>query len=191
MKKRNLLLIAGIAVMMTGCTPKAEPVETTAETVVETEAATEETTEEVTEEALEAESEQKTEASQAEEARQEEEASGGLDNFSVDTEEVKNFAVKIQEAVAGKDLEALADLTFFPTYVGFVEGGEFVETKEAFLALGADKIFTQELLDSVSQADLDNLSPSMAGFALTKENGAPNIIFGVQNGQLAISGINY
>lgn len=174
---------------MAGCTPKAESIETTVS--VETEAASEETVKEETQ-VSQAEREPSAEAAQAEKTEQEEEAaSGGLDNFSVDTAEVKNFAGKIQEAVAGKDLEALADLTAFPTYVGFADGGEVVETKEEFLALDAEKIFTAELLDSVAQADTENLPPSMAGFVLSKENGAANIVFGLRDGQLAVSGINY
>ena len=113
------------------------------------------------------------------------------DNFAVDSKAAAAFAEKIKEAVAAKDLEALADLTSFPVYVGLpdIDGG--VETREDFLALGADSVFTQELMDAVAAADDSSLQPSMAGFVLSNESGRPNIIFGVVDGKLAVTGINY
>lgn len=131
------------------------------------------------------------EASAAEEAQSENaEEQGYQDNFEVDAEAAAEFAGKIQAAVAEKNLEALADLTAYPVYVGFEEGGISVNAREELIELGADKIFTQELMDSVAGADIQNLSPSMAGFSVTKD-GAPNIVFGVREGKLAIGGINY
>lgn len=110
------------------------------------------------------------------------------DNFAVESSAAKAFAEKIKAAVASKDIEALADLTAFPIYVGVAEGG--VETREEFIALGAEKVFTPELIASIEGADVSNLSPSMAGFSISKD-GKPNIIFGVVEGNLAIRGINY
>lgn len=110
------------------------------------------------------------------------------DNFAVEPSGAAAFADKIKAAVADKDIEALADLTAFPVYVGIAEGG--VETREAFIALGADKVFTPGLMASVEGADTSDLSPSMAGFSISKD-GKSNIIFGVVEGRLAISGINY
>lgn len=119
------------------------------------------------------------------------ESAGFEDNFSVDQEAAAEFGRQIKEAAATRDLEALADLAAYPLYVGFAEGGESVESKEEFLALGADRIFTGALTESVAAADENSLTPSMAGFVLSGESGAPNIIFGVRDGKLAISGINY
>lgn len=110
------------------------------------------------------------------------------DNFAVEADAAVAFADKIKVAVAAKDIETLADLTAFPVYVGIAEGG--VETREAFIALGAEKVFTPGLMESVGGADTSNLSPSMAGFSISKD-GKSNIIFGVVEGRLAISGINY
>lgn len=110
-----------------------------------------------------------------------------IDNFSVDAGEVKAFAEKIKTAVATKDIEALADLTAFPVYVGIVG---VVENREAFIALDAEKVFSPDLTESVEGADISNLSPSMAGFSVSKD-GKANIIFGIVEGRLAISGINY
>lgn len=112
------------------------------------------------------------------------------DNFSVDTEAVTAFAQKIQSVTVEQDLEGLADLIAYPVYVGFPEGGESVTSKEEFVALGAERIFTQELLQEIQDADLESLSPSMAGFSLSA-SGKPNIVFGVAEGTLAVLAINY
>ena len=111
------------------------------------------------------------------------------DNFEVDSAAAADFAGQIQKAVAEKDLEGLADLTAFPVYVGLPDVGG-VETREDFLALGAVAVFAQELVDAVSAADTANLAPSMAGFVLS-DGGTANIVFGVRDGQLAVTGINY
>ena len=112
------------------------------------------------------------------------------DNFDVDAEAAADFARKIQDAVADQDLEALADLMMFPNYVGFAEDPAFVNTREEFTALGADRIFTQEMCDQIAAAETEDLQPSEAGFVLSAD-GRPNIIFGVNEGHLAIVGMNY
>lgn len=111
------------------------------------------------------------------------------DNFAVDSGAAKEFAEKIKEATAQKDLEALAELTAFPVYVGLPDVG-VVETREEFLKLGAEAVFTDELLESVEKADIENFQPSMAGFSIS-DGGTTNINFGVADGKLAINGINY
>ena len=95
-----------------------------------------------------------------------------------------------KDAVAAEDLDALADLVNYPVYVALGDGS-VIETREDLIALGADKIFTPELKDSMANADLSELSPSMAGFTLYSTGDGPNITFNVQNGVLGISGINY
>ena len=112
------------------------------------------------------------------------------DNFAVPTEDATAFAKKIQDAVAAEDLVALADLVNYPVYVALGDGS-VIETREDLIALGAEKIFTPELKDSMANADLSELSPSMAGFTLYSTGDGPNITFNVQNGVLGISGINY
>lgn len=111
------------------------------------------------------------------------------DNFAVDSEAAKEFARKVQAVTAKKDLEGLAELTSFPVYVG-LPGVGGIETKEDFLKLGADKVFTEELVKSVEAADIENFQPSRAGFSIS-DGGTANINFGVVDGVLAISGINY
>lgn len=196
-------VIMGIAVTglaITGCAGKTEPAETTAaqetakmeelqpaetaesmeETEAKTEAAEEETKSENTETA---------EKPQAEAQAENGSAGGYEDNFAVDSAAAAEFAAQIKEAVAAKDLDALAELTAFPVYVGLPDVGA-VETKEDFLALGADAVFTDELVTSVANADTENMKPSMAGFSIS-DGGKANINFGVRDGVLAVSGINY
>lgn len=126
-------------------------------------------------------------------ASQDDAVSEGLDNFSVDSELVSAFAEKIQKAVSEKDTAALADLTAFPTYVGFPEEGIIVNTREEFEVLDTDKLFTEELLTSIANTDITALEPSMAGFTMCGQEDyqAPSITFGLVNGELAVSGINY
>lgn len=114
----------------------------------------------------------------------------GLDNFSVDMETVAAMGKDIKAAVEAKDLDALAELASYPVYVG-LEDAEDVETKEDFLALGADAVFTDELVQSVTGADETALEASKAGFTLSSGDSSANIIFGVVDGELKITGINY
>ena len=195
MKIRKLFLAAGLtAVMvMAGCGQDAaeeKNLEQETEQVEETEQ--ESGVEHAQTDAEAADSEQTEEESGAQE-----ETEGGAegqlyeDNFAVDEDAVVDFGEKIQEAVAAKDMEALADLTAFPVYVGLPDTDGVVETREDFLALGAERVLTDELTASVAEAKLDGQQPSMAGFVVADESGRPSIIFGVVEGRLAITGINY
>lgn len=119
--------------------------------------------------------------------------SGGIDNFSAESESVKEFAEKIKECVADKNLERLADLVSYPTYVGFPEGGKIIETKKDFLALDQEKLFTKEMLESIAGADIEKLEASMAGFTMCKDfdEHTPSINFSMVNGEFGITGINF
>ncbi len=121
------------------------------------------------------------------------EEAAGDDNFTVDEQEVIDFAQRVKEAVLEENIEKLAELTAFPTYVGFKEEGITVETMEDFLALDQEKLFAVEMLDSIKEADATDLEPSMAGFTLQKdtEEMVPSITFGMLEGKLSIKGINY
>ena len=48
----------------------------------------------------------------------------------------------------------------------------------------------EELCDQIAAAETEDLQPSEAGFVLSSD-GRPNIIFGVNEGHLAIVGMNY
>lgn len=103
-----------------------------------------------------------------------------------------SFAEAVKEAVAGKDLEKLADLTGFPVYVG-LDGAGIVETREDFLALDPELVFSKAMTDSIEKANPADLSPRMAGFTLMdyETGGSPAVTFGLVNGKLQITGINY
>ena len=118
------------------------------------------------------------------------EKTGYTDNFMVPEEEITAFAGKVKEAVADRDMDALASLASYPLYVGFKDGGVSAGSPEELAALGTDRIFTPELAVAVEAAGDETLSPSMAGFVL-KKDGTPNIVFGVSEGVLAVKGINY
>ena len=198
MKFRRLLLAAGLtAVMvMAGCGQDsaegtaAQETEQTEDVSTEETEQTEDAAESIPEDESTAEADSQTDAgdSQAENAGEEQTYE---DNFAVDSEAVSAFADRIKEAVAAKDMEALADLTSFPVYVGIPDTEGVVETRDDFLALGADQVLTDELLESVASADMSGQEPSMAGFVVAGESGRPSIIFGVVEGKLAITGINY
>lgn len=143
--------------------------------------------ESVSENAKEESEEKKTE--EKDDAEIQKTAGGYEDNFAVDSKAAAEFAGKVKEAVAARDLEALADLTAFPVYVD-IENAKDVKTREDFIALGADAVFTEELMNFVANADVENMQPSMAGFSIS-DGGTANINFGVRDGALAVSGINY
>lgn len=202
------LLLAGLmlGVLMTGCGEKEEReiekvprIEQEADQNQETdenqeaERETAKNPDEAQEEQVSVAGDAQTEVGKEENEQPEEAAENKVyeDNFAVENEVVAAYGKRIKEAVAAKNLEALADLTSFPTYVGFVDNGVVVDTREDFLALGADKIFTQEMVNSVAAADESNLSPSMAGFLLCGKDDMPSIIYGIVEGRLAIKGINY
>ena len=206
MKKMRLVL-AGIltAFCLTACADRAN-MATTVETIDmsknteqdETEATAQDETETaapeeeeaaVSGETAETPAEQESDAEDSAPA-EEGQTSGGLDNFDVDQEEVEAFAEKIKEAVAAQDLEALADLTSFPVYVGVSENG-VVETREDFLALRADTVITPELQEAVEGTDVTALSASMAGFTMMTEGVSGSITFSMTADGLAITGINY
>lgn len=119
--------------------------------------------------------------------------SGGIENFDVSKEKVTDFAKKIQKAVAAQDMEALAELMTFPNYISsYEEKDGMVDTKEEFLQISKDRIFTRELMDSIANADIDHWEASMAGFVLVSKdnNTAPSISFGISGGELKITGFN-
>lgn len=198
---RKLALAVTIGAACLGIAACGQSAESTTETTTAqaTEAVTEsestETEEETKTETADKESETETEETESKDAEAEaSESTGaeqaGLDNFSVDMETVAAMGKDIKAAVEAKDLDALAELASYPVYVG-LEDAEDVETKEDFLALGADAVFTDELVQSVTGADETALEASKAGFTLSSGDSSANIIFGVVDGELKITGINY
>ena len=188
-KKLLLMILAGVLCLsLVGCgrSVDTQPEE---EDTVQTQEPAELPAEETAEEPTEAPKEETGDPAASEETP-DAETPTYTDNFSVDAAAVTVFAKQIQTVVADKDLEALADLVSYPLYVGFADGGQSVESREDFLALGADQIFTDALLSEIAGADTEGLEASMAGFSLST-SGRPNVIFSVVDGRLAIVGMNY
>lgn len=98
--------------------------------------------------------------------------------------EITAFAKEIQAAVSAKDMEALADLCIYPVAVN----SEVVESKEDFMALGEDVIFTEERCAVIAAVDVSTLEETMAGVIMGDD--MPNIIFKSVDGKLGITGIN-
>ena len=94
------------------------------------------------------------------------------DNFAVDSEAAAAFGKEVKEAVAEQDIDTLADLASYPLYVGFKDGSVTVKSADELIGLGAEKVFTPEMQESVGNADETALSPSMAGFALYTGDGS-------------------
>lgn len=195
MKKSRFLLAAAVLGLMTAGCGQREGQRETAALIQETESAWADETPGQPEEVKTAPGKESgtKEAPGAEntgEAQESQPEAGGYeDNFAVDSGAAESFARKVKEAVAARDLEALADLTAFPVYVGLPDAG-VVETREGFLALGAEAVFTEGLSAAVEGADVSGLEPSMAGFSISN-GGSANINFGVRDGSLAVNGINY
>ena len=130
--------------------------------------------------AVEAEAENEPSESEAEEtndsnAAAEEKGAGG---------ETEAFAEQIQAAMTDQDLEALADLCAYPLAVN----GEVVESREAFMELGVDVIFTEERCAVIAAVDISALEETKAGFIMG--DATPNIIFQSVDGKPGITGIN-
>lgn len=94
------------------------------------------------------------------------------------------FAKQIQEAVSAEDINALADLCAYPLAVD----SEEIDSREAFVQLGADTIFTEERCAVIEAVDVSALEETMAGVIMG--DATPNIIFNSVDGELRITGIN-
>lgn len=173
MKKKSILLVLVFLLMFTACGQKQIP-EQTFEDILETTKVTESIAEISNTDTFP-------------------EPSKGIDNFSVDKNKIIEFAMQIQNAVLEKDIEKLSLLSAYPVYIGFLDEGLIIETREDFLALDTEKLFSNEMIASIQETQVDSLQPSMAGFIMMKDSKehVPNIIFGIVDEALAITGINY
>lgn len=181
MKKKLMVCMVAImtaGIVLIGC-GKNDAADTVQEEAVQEEA--------VQEEALQEETVQ-------EETTVPEEAEGsGEDEIS--EEELADlyhaFGESLQAVIGKRSMEDMAELLGYPCYVG-IDDGVVVENKEQFLALDADKVFTDELVNAVENADLDAIEVSAAGFVVGDPSGKPNVTIGLDsNGTIGVTGINY
>lgn len=110
------------------------------------------------------------------------------DGVESDADRYCGFAEKIREAFLAEDMEAAADLMAYPSYVG-IDGGVIVETREDFLALSPEKIFTKEMKTELEGAKFEDLKMYEAGVTILDK---PSVTFDeFEDGTFGITGINY
>lgn len=184
MKKWNVMLAAGIMILT--CTSCGTQTANVGEKEVQVESSVIETAEENDETADNSTVEPTETESAATQGEAEEKNSAAADlDEKAETGEAAEFAEKIKAAVADRNLAALADLCSYPLAVN----GEVIETKEAFLELGEETIFTEERCAAIGSIDSAAVGEevSMAGIVLGDTS---NIIFKSVDGELGIVGIN-
>lgn len=116
-------------------------------------------------------------------------------SFAEDTEEgtetateYQNFAEQIRSAFLNKDMEAVAALMMYPSYVG-IGDGIIVEDEDDFMEISPDELFTPEMLDSLETADFSGLQMYQSGVTILD---LPSITFNqTEDGTFGITGINY
>lgn len=87
------------------------------------------------------------------------------------------------------EVEALADMSYYPLYVSFGEGeGEELESREDFMALDSSRIFTEELKDAVAATDISSLEVFRAGVIVGADDA---IVFNEMDGKLMITSMYF
>ena len=104
------------------------------------------------------------------------ERTGYTDNFMVPEEEITAFAGKVKEAVADRDMDALASLPPILCMWDLRTAAFRRGHRKNWLLGNRPHIHTGIGGGSGGGGD-ETLSPSMAGFVL-KKDGTPNIVFG-------------
>ena len=85
----------------------------------------------------------------------------------------------------------LAELLVYPSYIG-IDDGIVVNNRTEFMALDADKVFTDALIEAVKTADVSSNELTKAGFIVGDPSGKPAVTFGLdKEGSIGITGINY
>ena len=85
----------------------------------------------------------------------------------------------------------LAELLVYPSYIG-IDDGIVVNNRTEFMALDADKVFTEALIEAVKTADISSTELTESGFIVGDPSGKPAVTFGLdKEGSIGITGINY
>lgn len=107
------------------------------------------------------------------------------------TELYRGFARSLQNIISSKNMNDLAELLVYPSYIG-IDEGITVNNRDEFLALDADKVFTDALIQAVKTADIDSTKLTQAGFIVGDPSGKPAVTIGLdKEGSMGITGINY
>lgn len=119
------------------------------------------------------------------------------EEFAVDMEPAatfEEFGQQIKDAIAGKNIEALAGLVAYPVYVGDstkAGDGNEIETRDDFMALGVNAVITDDMVTAMDAVDPSTLVESKAGFTMMNGAEGPSITFKQIDGVFGIVGINY
>ena len=107
------------------------------------------------------------------------------------TELYRGFARSLQSIIANKNMNDLAELLVYPSYIG-IDDGIVVNNRTEFMALDADKVFTDALIEAVKTADVSSTELTKAGFIVGDPSGKPAVTFGLdKEGSIGITAINY
>ena len=107
------------------------------------------------------------------------------------TELYRGFARSLQRIIANKNMNDLAELLVYPSYIG-IDDGIVVNNRTEFMALDADKVFTDALIEAVKTADVSSIELTKAGFIVGDPSGKPAVTFGLdKEGSIGITAINY
>lgn len=183
MKKK--IAVLGTALLIAAAVTACGGKDTKTETTVPVETAAPATTAAPAETAVPADT-QATEADMDTESGSEAQEPSG-EGAALSQEEINTFAKSVKAAVADKDLEALAGLCSYPVYVSMGEsGGEDIGSRDDFMKLKADQVFTPDLVKEIADTEADSLEQFGAGVIMGKEN---SITFNNMGGKAAITSI--
>ena len=86
---------------------------------------------------------------------------------------------------------SLQSIIVYPSYIG-IDDGIVVNNRTEFMALDADKVFTDALIEAVKTADVSSTELTNAGFIVGDPSGKPAVTFGLdKEGSIGITAINY
>ncbi|CUQ35807.1 hypothetical protein NQ487_20630 [Hungatella hathewayi] len=86
-------------------------------------------------------------------------------------QDIEAFAERIQEAVADRDMEALADLSAFPLNLETADGEKMTfEDRDEFLKQNPDLIFGDDLMVAIAGVDTATLEANADGVTMGEEN---------------------
>ena len=95
------------------------------------------------------------------------------------TELYRGFARSLQSIIANKNMNDLAELLV-------------LNNRTEFMALDADKVFTDALIEAVKTADVSSTELTKAGFIVGDPSGKPAVTLGLdKEGSIGITAINY
>lgn len=107
------------------------------------------------------------------------------------TEYYRRFAKSLQSIIDTKNMNDLAELLVYPSYIG-IDNGITVNNRAEFMALDENKIFTEELINAVKNADVASTELTEDGFVIGDPSGKPSVTFSLdKEGSIGITRVDY